>query len=91
VISSLLARSETFAKQVWGDRQPIPSQQLDAMIDRIKPPFVQSCRDDHWSEELLRCMDEMKVTDDPHKCNHLFTEDQMVALARRFMAVMSPR
>ncbi len=82
VISNLFARSEAFAKQVWGDR-PVASSQLTGMIEAVKPVIVQSCRDDHWSVELLACLDRSAVTDDPHKCNHLFTNDQAVGLARR--------
>lgn len=60
-------------------------------IEAVTPAYVQSCRDDHWSAELLGRMDAMQVTDDPHGCNHLFTNDQAVGLARRVMAVMTQR
>ena len=49
----------------------------------------QSCREDRWSVELLGCLDGMTVTDDPHKCNHLFTIDQATSLSRRMLALMT--
>jgi hypothetical protein len=84
VISSLFERSSTFVREVLGDRQP----QLTDVIARLTPAVVQSCRDDHWSGELLACMDGLQVTDDPHKCNHLFTHDQAVGVAKRVMVVV---
>jgi hypothetical protein len=48
------------------------------VIETVKPVVVQSCEDDRWSSELLACMDRLTVTDDPHTCNHLFTQDQVV-------------
>jgi hypothetical protein len=88
VISSLLARSQAFASQVFGDRYPYQSRLVGDVIEAVTPAFVQSCRDDRWSAELLGCLDQMTVTDDPHKCNHLFTTDQAVGLARRTLTVM---
>jgi hypothetical protein len=89
VISSLMARSEKFVAQVWAGQQLDVSVQLATVIERVKPVMIESCRRDRWSPELLACMDRLTVVDDPHKCNHLVTEDQAVALARRFVAVMS--
>lgn len=89
VISDLFARSKAFATQIWAGQQVDMSKQLAELIETVTPVVVQSCRDDHWSMELLGCMDEMTVTDDPHKCNHLMTGDQAVAMARRLMPVMT--
>jgi hypothetical protein len=88
VIAGVLARSQAFASQIFAGRQPDPSQQVAQLIEKIEPVVIQSCRDDRWSLELLSCMDGFAVTDDPHKCNHLFTNDQAVALARRMVAVI---
>jgi hypothetical protein len=91
VITSLMARSKEFASQVMAGQQFDMSSQVNAVVDSYTPVLVQSCRQDHWSDELLACLDDMSVTDDPHKCNHYFTQDQAVALARRFLAAMTPR
>ena len=90
VVASLFARSEAFVAQIWGG-EPELSRELTtvtSMLDRLVPAVVSACRDDRWSGELLRCMDRIAVTDDPHKCNHLFTTDQAVGLARRLVPVM---
>jgi hypothetical protein len=77
--------------EILSGQQPVLTKQLEDMLESIKPVIIQSCRDDRWSVDLLGCMDQLSVTDDPHKCNHLFTKDQAVGLARRFMAVMMPK
>jgi hypothetical protein len=88
VVSSLFDRSKAFAQQVFAGQPYDPSKPIADVIAAIEPVFVESCREDHWSDELLACMDGMQVKDDPHKCNHLITNDQAVALTRRMLAVM---
>ncbi len=88
VISNMFARSVGFVREVLRDQPPEMSKQLASTMDRIEPVLVQACREDRWSVELLGCLDGMTVTDDPHKCNHLFTEDQAVKLSRRMIAVV---
>jgi hypothetical protein len=91
VVSNLFARSSSFVVQVWGDQLPELSKQLADLVARLAPVVERSCRDDRWSVELLACVDRLRVTDDPHKCNHLFTIDQAVGLGRRMTAVIMQR
>jgi hypothetical protein len=90
VIPSLFHRSQAFAEQVWAGQRPELQTMLADMLQKVTAVMVQSCQQDRWSAELLGCLDGMTVTDDPHKCNHLFTQDQAVGLARRLMAVLAP-
>jgi hypothetical protein len=89
VVSDLFARSNAVAMRIWGDLQPEVSKQLASMLDTITPVVIRSCRDDRWSPAVLECLAGMAVTDDPHKCNHLFTTDQAVGLTRRIVVVMT--
>jgi hypothetical protein len=91
VISNLLARSQAVVDQVWANQRFDPTKQLADALETVRPVIVESCRADRWSVDLLECLDGMAVTDDPHKCNHLFTTEQAVGLARRTIAVMTQR
>jgi hypothetical protein len=91
VLPSLFARSKAVASQVLAGQPVEWTKPFEEMIEAVTPVAVQSCRDDRWSKALLGCMDGMTVTDDPHKCNHLFTSDQAVGFARRMMAMMNER
>jgi hypothetical protein len=90
VIPSLFNRSQAFAAQVWGNERPELQATLADYIQKATVVTVQSCEQDRWSPEVLACLDEMTVTDDPHKCNSLFTAGEMLGLARRMMAVFAP-
>jgi hypothetical protein len=89
VLSKAFANSKGFVTEVWGEQQPELAKQVDHVFESIKPVVIQSCRDVRWSDELLGCMDGLSVTDDPHKCDHLYTRDQAVGLAKRLMAAIT--
>jgi len=89
VVPDLVARSKAFAGQVLAGQQPELQTMLADLLQKATAVMVQSCQDDRWSPDLLACLDGMTVTDDPHKCNHLFTSDQAVGLARRMMAIFT--
>jgi hypothetical protein len=91
VLTRAMDRSTGFAAQVWRGQQPVLYDQLATMMEKAKSVMVSACQDDHWSGDLLDCIDRMTVTDDPHKCNHLFTSDQAVDLTRRMMAMVLPK
>lgn len=62
----------------------------DKMMGKMKDLALQHCRDDKWSDEVVKCMAEAKTGTDSKSCYGKLTADQSQKMNKAAMELMTP-
>ena len=62
----------------------------DAAIAKMKSIGVQHCKDDKWSDDAVKCMNDAKTEADAQACYGKLTQDQRDKMNKAAMALMTP-
>ena len=79
-VSNAIDRSMAEEMKAGGDMPPEMKKQAEemmkAVVPKIKSAMIKSCKDDKWSDEVLKCMNDAKTKADFDGCENKLTPQQ---------------
>ena len=62
----------------------------DATVAKIRESSVTRCKEDKWSNEILKCLADAKKADDVAKCQQMMSKEQSDNMAKAIAGAMPP-
>lgn len=63
-------------EKVTPEMKKMAEDMANQMKPKMKAAMSKSCKDDKWSADMLKCMDDAKTMDEMEKCEKMLTPDQ---------------
>jgi hypothetical protein len=60
----------------------------DATVAKIRESSIARCKEDKWSNEVLKCLVDSKTSDDVSKCQQMMSKDQSDNMAKAIAGAM---
>ena len=62
----------------------------DKLLGKMKDTGIQSCQDDKWSPDVIKCMTDAKAESDAQACYGKLSSDQRAKMQKAAMALVAP-